>query len=308
MIKEHFLQSKEWMKFQKSLGNKTFFRKGEGWRYRAIFQPKSGMIPARIYCPYGPTVKNDHALKNALASLVALAKSQDAAFIRIEPLGFDFEPEKHHLSEVNFSQPAYTWCVDLTQEKDEIIANMKQNNRSIYRNYHKKDMTYEESTNPDDIEYLCSLLKGVASHNQINVHSEEYLKRQTEVLMKQNVAKLHFIKLKDEIIASALTYRCNGTVYYAHAAADYEHRRLAASTALLGEIITRAKDEGFESCDLYGITTDDNPNEKWKGFTKFKKSFGGYEKKLSKTYDLPVKKSIYFIYKNLKTIKEKLKK
>ena len=294
----HFLQSPAWETFQQSLGKTTFRRSGDGWEYLAILEKGGGLL--RLYCPYGPTVTSERSLNSALESLRALALSQKCAYVRVEPLGVEVEElaRKPTLLKIPYSQPTHTWCIDLTEPREKIIAQMKQNNRNIYRNYQNKGLSYRQSTNPKDIEPLITLLKGVARHNQITVHSDEYLRQQAKQLLPSGNALLHIISYEEKAIAAALTYQDETTVYYAHAAADHEHRKLNASTALLAEIIMHAKESGRKVCDLYGITTSDDTGHRWAGFTKFKKSFGGYEKKLSDTYDFPIKKASYQLYRS----------
>lgn len=310
----HFLQTAAWQAFQEALGRKVFLREGEGWHYRAILEPGSRLAPARLYCPYGPTADSPRALATALESLKALAKSHDVTFVRVQPLGFEdasFSHEKFGLKQIEYSQPSDTWCIDLAPEADEIVANMKQNNRSIYRNHHKKGLTYRTSIDPSDTSHLLRLLHLTAQRNDITVHSDEYLTTQAKVLLPLDAATLHFIELKSEVIAAALTYHTKDTTYYAHASADEAHRKLAASTALLAEIIMRAKQNGRKTVDLYGITTSDDPAHPWQGFTRFKKSFGGAHKHLSHTYDLPIKSGLYHTYnaaKRSRAFSRRLKK
>ena len=286
----HFHQSAAWEAFQVSLGRKVFHRKGEGWEYRAILEPaRFGMN--RLYCPYGPTAINHRALRTALASLKALARSQRVAFVRIQPLGADFTLEdmkRVGAHKIYYSQPAHTWCIDTSRKTDEIIADMKQNNRNLYRTAEKKGLVYEKSTNPEDIVHLTSLLHGVAAHNQITVHSDHYFQRQAEALLPLGAASVHLIRYEGNVIAAALVYEDEHTNYYGHAAADHEHRKLGASTALLAYIIIDAHTTGKRTCDLYGITTSEDPQHRWSGFTRFKKSFGGYQVDLSDTYEYSV--------------------
>ena len=292
-MKPHFLQSPAWQAFQEARGRKVYYREGNGWSFRAILEPRSGLTPARLYCPYGPTANSARALKSALDSLSALASSLKITFVRVEPLGVKFKPKDFKLSRVDYSQPSNTWQIDLTQSKDEIIANMKQNNRSIYRNYGKKGLSYRVSTDPAECHRLLDLLHGVADHNGITIHDDNYLQAQANTLIPSGHARLHFIDYDNKTIAAALTYEDDSTCYYAHAGADHEHRKLAASTALLAEIIVNAKSDGRQICDLYGITTSNDPSHRWAGFTRFKKSFGGHSVKLSETYDLAIKRLPY---------------
>ncbi|MBH1980489.1 peptidoglycan bridge formation glycyltransferase FemA/FemB family protein [Candidatus Saccharibacteria bacterium] len=307
-IDVHFQQSEAWQVFQESLGRKVFHRSGEGWEYRAILEPARFGL-SRLYCPYGPTAETHRALRTALASLRALARSQNAAYVRIQPLGTEFTHEdmkRLGTHKIYYSQPAHTWCVDTTRSAEEIVADMKQNNRNLYRNYTKKDMSYKRSTKPADISRLTTLLHGVAAHNQISVHPDSYFIAQAKALMPIGAASLHFITYKKQTIAAALVYEDTNAHYYAHAAATQEYRKLGASTALLAAIIVDTHERGKQVCDLYGITTSENPDHKWAGFTRFKKSFGGYPQDLSETYEYPVKQLRHAAYRAARAIKRGL--
>lgn len=304
----HFLQSAAWQTFQEAQGRTVFHRSGDGWEYRAILEPARFGL-SRLYCPYGPTAANHRALRTALASLKALARSQKVAYIRIQPLGAVFTAtDLKHMGarKIDYSQPAHTWYIDTARPTDEIIADMKQNNRNLYRTYEKKGMTYERSTDPTDISRLTTLLHGVAAHNQINVHPDSYFEMQAATLLPIGAASLHFMTYQDETIAAALVYEDEHAHYYAHAAASHEHRKLGASTALLARIIVDTHEHGKAICDLYGITASDDPQHKWAGFTKFKRSFGGELHDLSETYEYPVRPLTHRAYRAARYIKRTL--
>lgn len=304
----HFHQSAAWEAFQISLGRKVFHRSGEGWEYRAILEPARFGL-SRLYCPYGPTASSHRALRTALASLKALARSQHAAFVRIQPLGAEFTPadlKRVGAHKIYYSQPAHTWCIDTSRPVDEIIGDMKQNNRNLYRTAAKKGLVYERSTDPADITHLTHLLHSVATHNQISVHSDRYFQKQADALLPIGTASIHLIRYEDKVIAAALVYEDKHTHYYGHAAADHEHRKLGASTALLAHIIITAHEVGARTCDLYGITTSDDPNHRWAGFTRFKKSFGGYQVDLSDTYEYPIGHIRHRVYRAARYIRRTL--
>lgn len=306
----HFLQSKAWEAFQKSQNRNTFRRDGEGWNYLAILED-GGLGTKRLYCPYGPEATSVRALRTALVSLQALARSQKVTSVRIQPIGAHFSNRillSLGLKPIEYSQPTHTWHIDLTQSKESIIAQMNQNNRSIIRNYTKKGLNYEQSHDPADMTRLTTLLHEVADNNKITVHDDEYFQAQGDSLLPDNAASLHFINFEGETIAAAFVYEDETTSYYAHAAASHEHRKLNASTALLGEIILDAKAKDKQICDLYGITDSNDTNHRWSGFTKFKKSFGGYKVTYTQTYELPVRKVHFAIYSLLRSTQKLLLK
>lgn len=300
----HFHQSDAWAQYQESLGKKTFTKSGTDWHFMAILESSAGI--KRLYCPYGPTVTSDTSFQAALTALKKIARDVGASFIRIQPVGVDFSHEnadRYRAKQIIYSQPSHTWCVDLTQSTDELYSAMKQNTRNICRNFTKKGLVYQQSTDPIDTRYLSDLLRDTGKHNHITVHTATYLHKQAASLLQNKAASLHFMKYEDTVIAAALVYEGKSTSYYAHAASSFTNRNLGAATALLGEILLDAKKKGKHVMDLYGIAPTDDKNHRWSGFTKFKKSFGGYSVSYNETYDIPINQLMYRLYTVLKHLR-----
>ena len=300
----HFLQTRAWQRFQESLRRQTVREHGDGWEYLAIVE--SGRGNRRLYCPYGPTVRDAMALQEAITSLRAQAKRLSCDFIRVEPIGNlskrDLVDAKLIKAKRNV-QPAHTWCVDVSPSADEIIAQMSATTRNLHRNIAPKGLTITSSHNPQDIDKLLKLLEAVAKHNGITVHSDTYLRKQAEILLPSGDASLYLAWFAGGCIAAALVYDSATTRYYAHAAADYEHRKLQAGTPLVSTMILDAKDRGLKTFDLYGVAPPDQPNHPWAGFTKFKQAFGGQSKDYLGTWELPLKPLKYRLYHHLQKAK-----
>mgnify|MGYP006189603593 CR=1 FL=1 len=302
----HFLQSEAWAEYQRKLGKTVYYDEGNGWSYHAIEETGGGL--KRLYCPYGPTLASAAALKPAVASLSNQAKTRGIDFLRLQPPASVVSPatlKRHGFRHVKYSQPAHTWQLNLNQEIEHIQAGMKQNTRNICRNYQKKGLSYRRSDDPAEIDHLLVLLHQVARHNQIKVHDDDYFRLQAESLMPES-ASLHFIEFEGKVIAAALAYHDGTTWYYAHAAATHEHRKLGASTALVGEMIKAAKAWQATTFDFYGITLSDDPEHPWAGFTRFKQSFGGEAVSLGETYELPIRSVPYTFYRILRQLRSHL--
>ncbi len=299
-----FLQSPAWRVFQESLGREVIEEHGNGWSFLAIVELASGF--RRLYCPYGPVIGSFADLQPALDALRKCAVYHRAHYCRIQPTGYTLNPKElqaHGLTPIYYSQPVRTWMLDITPSIDGLYAEMKQNTRNICRNYQKKGMRYRQSTDPRDIMHLTSLLRGVAAHNHIAVHPDTYFQAQAAALFPIGAAKLHSIDYEDQVIAAALTYYHEDTVTYGHAAADFTHRKLGASTALVGEIIQTAKADGYQLLDFFGIAPTDDPDHKQAGFTRFKQSFGGFEQHYSPTCEFGVAPLAYQAYRALRRLR-----
>ena len=303
-MKPHFLQSSAWQHFQELQGAKTFTAKGPNWSFLAILDHTP--LGNYLFVPYGPFLSEKKALKSALQALTRLAYEKNAFFIRIEPtlLFSRGSMRKFGLRKTTNIDPEHTWILNLEPSETEILAQMKQNNRNLYKNHAKKGLSFSSTQDPNQIHILSQLLAQVSQHNHFSPHHENYLKNQLEA----GFATLYFANFNRQVIAAALVYDDDDTRYYAHAAADYSHRKLSAGTSLLVQIILDAKKNGQTRFDFWGITPSNDPKHPWYGFTKFKQSFGGEILNYSGTYDLPIKKLNYVTYSLLRPINRKIQK
>ena len=296
-MQEHYLGSQVWQNFQNKLNKKTFFVKKQDYVYLAILEKTN--FNSRLYLPYSPLlISNKEA---CFLEIDKLAKDAGVTFIRIEPLG---NIDSKDLKEMGYKkvkslQPELTWVLDLTNDTADILGNMKQQTRNLIKNFRSKGLTIEEATNENGFNNLIRLLEKVKQRNSINFQSREYLKTQFDVLSEAGNLKIFQVKFEDKIIASSMVYDDSENRYYAYAGSDPEYRKLSAGTALLGYMIFDAKRLGKKAFDFYGITDSEDPNHPWQGFTKFKKSFGGHEKRYLGTWEKPIKPLPYFLYKLL---------
>lgn len=310
---ESFLQSAAWAGFQRSLGRAVHEESGPGWSFLAIEEKNpAGTV---LYTPYGPVADSLESFDKALSSLVALAKRCGAVCVRIEPVkaGLPSDEADALLRRRGLEpapsnqQPELSWIIDLEPDFKDILAAMKPVNRNLYRNIHKKGVTFRSSQDPEDIGVLLNFLHMTARRNGFKPQSDEYLRQVAASLMPAGAATLYIAELHGGPIAAALAYDSGDTRTYAHAALDDTHRKLSAGIPLLVTLIAEAKEKGLKYVDLWGVAPSDQPDHKWAGFTAFKKSFGGHEVAYAGTWDLPVKKIRYSAYQLARKARDKAK-
>ncbi len=310
---EFFLQTPAWAAVQRSLGRRVHEESGPGWSFLAIEEKNpAGKV---IYAPYGPVAESVEAFDAATAALVALARKEHAVFVRMEPAaaGFTASDADPLLRARGFrpapanQQPELSWIVDLDGDFKDVLAGMKPTNRNLYRNIHKKGVTFRASQDPADISVLLHFLHLTAARNGFKPQSDEYLTQVAESLLPSGAGTLFVAELEGEPIAAAFAYDSVDTRVYAHAALDDTHRKLSAGIPLLVTLMADAKEKGLKHVDLWGVAPEDQPDHKWAGFTAFKKSFGGREVSYPGTWDLPVNKLRYSAYQWARKLRDKLR-
>ena len=322
---KHFLQSNQWQSYEELEGHATFTEEQADFSYLAVkHETKLG---AYLNVPYGPSLKASNSdnnakisittakksLQKALKSLRSLAKEQGCFFIRLEPtvpLNVEIMRQNACVKSTDID-PAHTWLLQLDDKsEEEILKGMESRKVRYWRNREKKGITLRTTQDPEEITILTTFLKTLGEKDNFNPQTTQHLKNQ----LKTGFATLYIAELEDESapektpIAAALIYDSADTRFYMHAATDFEHRNLMAGTIILIQMILDAKRAGKKYYDFWGITTSEDKNHPWYGFTQYKKSFGGFQRDYTGTYDLPLNKTKYSLYKKLRTVNRKLRK
>lgn len=312
-------QSREWQKLQDDLGETSFLKQAENYQYLAILKKtKAGNY---LYCPYGPVLKSQKALKEAVKDLQSLAKEKSAIFIRIEPI-IALEPDflRSTASSLGLTikkskdlNPKETWLLDLTGSDDDLKHRLPSRLLRYYKSATSKGITIETSKEKTDIRYLLKLQQSLAKEKGINTFSEHYLATE----LTQPFATLYLVRYQDptlpkskpEIIAAGLVFDDKKTRYNLQGAQNEQGRKLHATGILTIQLILDAKAKNLQTFDFWGIAPEGAPqSHPWYGFTNFKKTFSGYEERHTGTYDLILNPAKYQLYRLARQINLKLRK
>jgi lipid II:glycine glycyltransferase (peptidoglycan interpeptide bridge formation enzyme) len=117
---------------------------------------------------------------------------------------------------------------------------------------------------------------------------------------------LLFAELDGRKIASIIFYTDGKTMSYAHAAALTEFRKVSPAVGLGLYAMLFAHREGCQAFDWFGAAPENWQNTpdakrfaRWSGFTQFKLSFGGQRVTRLGTWELPLRRGRYALYRLL---------
>ncbi len=301
-----FLQSPEWLAFQKSLG-RSVWRLDDGFIKTTIIRHDGRLGQNYLYLPYGPELNLDMAkdgLRNELYHftqyLHRLAHQQNSMFIRLEPMhdivvellqrnGFKLRKSHTQL------QPQRTVVLDLTKTEDELSDQMHHKHRYNIGLAHRKGITASES---HDADIFWNLLKQTSEHDDFAAHDKLYYKKLLNFFSDPNGAirtKLYLAYHGGQPIAGAIILEHGKTAYYLHGAMDREHRQLMAPHLMHWALIKQYKQSGYHWYDFWGVDA-----AKWPGVTRFKLGFGGRVIEYPGSFDLVTKRAWYWLYRLLR--------
>ncbi len=257
------------------------------------------------YSPRGPIIS-----KNEVESFWFLVEKIKEEF---KPIFFRFEPglelmealkggglNKYKLKKTIDLQPGQTLLIDLSLSEEEILKAMQQKTRYNIRLAAKKGIkvieAINEATSETDFSDFWRLMKKTSNRDGFKIHSEAHYRNL--LVSSGGAIKLFFAQYQGQRIAAGLFAFYGDKVIYLHGASDNEFRNLMAPYLLQFEIIKKAKLEGFNFYDFYGID-----EKKWPGVTRFKKGFGGFIYNYAGTYDLVFRPGLYFLYNFLRNLR-----
>lgn len=190
--------------------------------------------------------------------------------------------------------PTKTLQIDLTQTNKQIERGMKKDTRAIFRGLHNDTMGFYNrgkvvkneagkvvksvknlESSPEAFFLAWKRAVGVKRY----VLSLEKLK-----LLKKTFKKRALFLLANDGSAGAVFLTTDKITYYYQAFTNDAGRKAHNQYRVVFDGIFWAKRMGTKIFDFEGIYDERFPNRSWKGFTHFKKSFGGYEISYSGCY------------------------
>jgi len=277
-----FLQSKEWLGFQKSLGRKI-------WQIEGIGVIKNNLPFKKSYL-YSPRCPVKVFSESILSKVKEIAKQENAIFFKIESL-ID-KLEEFGFKKSTSIQPKKTLILDIAKSEQELLNQMHYKTRYNIKLAEKKRIIIKKqdtrNNNQTYFDDFWRLMQETTKRDKFRPHPKEYYRKMLEI----PGIELFVAEYNGKIIAANIMVFYDKQAIYLHGASDYEHRNLMAPHLLQWEQIQEAKKRGCIEYDFWGI--DEN---KWPGVTRFKKGFGGCSISYPGAFDLVFQPIWYSIYK-----------
>jgi len=313
-----FLQSWDWSELQKSLKRKI-------WRLGILEQNQ--LVAAALiikmplpfgknylYSPRGPVLplpegemsersedrgggSEEKYFNQIIKEIIKIAQLEKSIFYRLEPI--------HQITNIKYQitnsvpvQPQKTMILDLGLTEDELLTNFHQKTRYNIRLAEKKGVTIRKGKTDADFEIFWNLLVKTYTKQKISAHPKKYYKKILDTKYQILDTKLYLAEHQGKPLAANLVHYYGTTATYNHGGSDYQYRHLMAPHLLQWQQIKDAKKTGLDFYDFRGIDA-----QRWPGVTRFKKGFGGVEVNYPGTFDLPLSKLWYSLYKLGRQIK-----
>ncbi len=305
-LKGHLFQSSLWKSFQNAQGRDTIQDSGDGWAWLGTLRKSSARLNY-LYIAYGPCVTGDKAFQKALDCIIGQATSKGVAFIRMDLVG-SITPgaiRQARLIATTDFQPSHQMVLNLKPSLDELWSNVSGSQRNLVNTAPKKGLEFMISSQPADLARFLAMQADTTKRQGIAAHPDSYYQALLDSLGPSGACKIYFAKHQEGYVAGSICVDWQGIRYYLLAATDHHlNTKYQGASALLWWLIKDAKEQGNACFNYGGVVPLDWEHHPWIGHTKFKHRFGGEIIETLGTWDLPLKKGQYQLYKLAKGLKK----
>jgi lipid II:glycine glycyltransferase (peptidoglycan interpeptide bridge formation enzyme) len=279
----------------------------DGGRLRGIAQAllrPAGFGRQVAYVPHGPIWDRsapdaDRVFAWLIHGLRTLARKEKALVVKMDPRAeagdpTDFAPlaNEHGLRRAPDLQGPTTRIVDLLDGGELLEASWHADARRLMRRAEREGTRVAISRKPDEAEIaiLHDLLADVAEHADFRVRTPEFLARLASEFASTGGWYLGIARVGDAPIAAMAFPRVGDRAYYLYGALqrDEQYKHNYGSHAVMAAMLKALAADGCRSVDMWGLVEPDDPeaDPAWKGFSHFKRIFGGDPLRHPGLYDL----------------------
>jgi peptidoglycan pentaglycine glycine transferase (the first glycine) len=286
---------------------------------QALIRP-AGFGKQVAYVPHGPVWDRsapdaDRLFAWLIQGLRTLARKEKALVVKMDPRAEPGDPTdvtplaaEHRLRRGPDLQAPTTRIVELLDGGEQLEASWHADARRLMRRAQREGTQVTISRRPDDeaIAILHALLADVAEHADFRVRSLEFLTRLATEFAGSGGWYLGIARVEGTPIAAMAFPRVGDRAYYLYGALlrDEKYKHHYGSHAAMAAMLKALAADGTRSVDMWGVVEADDADAdpSWRGFSDFKRTFGGAPLRHPGLYDL-VTDSFWY---RLRAIRERI--
>jgi len=288
---------------------------------QALMRP-TGFGRQVAYVAHGPiwdrsALDADRLFAWLLQGLRTLARKEKALVVKLDPRaerGDETDLEglaaAHRLRPAPDLQAPTTRIVELLRGADQPDASWHTDARRLSRRAEREGTVVTISREPDPaaIAILHELLTLTAERGDFRVRSPEFLERLATELSASDGWYLGIARVEDTPIAAVAFPRIGDRAYYLYGALrrDPAYKHHYGAHAVMATMLRALAADGCTTVDMWGVVEPDDTSADpaWRGFSDFKRTFGGLPLRHPGLFDLVTDRFWY----RLRAIRERLLK
>lgn len=234
-----------------------------------------------------------------LQGLRTLARKEKALVVKLDPRterGDETDVSalaaEHRLRPAPDLQAPTTRIVELLRGIDQPDASWHADARRLSRRAEREGTVVTISREPDpaEVDVLHDLLMATAERGEFRVRSPEFIERLAAELSAANGWYLGIARVEEVPIAAMAFPRIGNRAYYLYGALrrDPQYKHNYGAHAVMATMLRTLAVDGCTTVDMWGVVEPDDTtaDPAWRGFSDFKRTFGGLPLRHPGLFDL----------------------
>lgn len=306
----HILQSWEWGAFKSRHGwSATHWlltdANGTPRAAALVLQRRLWRLPwGLLYVPKGPLLDPTdlEAWDGILAHLERLGRRQRTIFVKLDPdVSVDQDAVTGLLSRRRWRpsteqiQFRNTMTLDLTQDEDTLLAEMKSKWRYNIRLADRRGVTVRAGS-VDDLPLLYDMYRETALRDGFVIRPFDYYRDAWGSFVESGLAHPLIAQVDGDPVAMLILFNFGATAWYMYGASRDRHRDKMPNHLLQWRALCWAKSIGCTVYDMWGAPDEPIESDPLWGVYRFKQGFGASLAQHIGAYDYPISRPWYWVY------------
>jgi peptidoglycan pentaglycine glycine transferase (the first glycine) len=306
----HILQSWEWGAFKSRHGWSTAHwlltdANGTPRAAALVLRRRLLRLPlGLLYVPKGPLLDPTdlEAWDAMLAHLELLARRQRAIFVKLDPdvsIELDGVPDllakRRWRASAEQIQFRTTMTLDLTQDEDTLLAEMKSKWRYNIRLAGRRGLTVRAGS-VDDLPLLYDMYHETALRDSFVIRPFDYYRDAWGSFIESGLAHPLIAEVDGDPVAMLILFYFGATAWYMYGASRNCHRDKMPNHLLQWYAMRWAKSSGCTVYDMWGAPDEPVESDPMWGVYRFKQGFGASMVQHIGAYDYAASRPWYWVY------------
>jgi peptidoglycan pentaglycine glycine transferase (the first glycine) len=193
-----------------------------------------------------------------------------------------------------FREPRRTLCLDLRLPDEALLAQMKPKGRYNIRVAQRHGVQVVQDNSVQGLADFVRIVQRTARRQGIETKPASYFRAMLACAAPP--LSLLFAEYRGRRLAAALVLRFGARATYFYGGSLVLQRRVMAPYLLQFEAALRARADGCEWYDLWGVAPADSIGHRWQAISEFKRKFGGVEFDFGPTLDRVFDRTGYALF------------
>lgn len=303
----HLWQSPVWFKFRndRNIDFSTYilYREQKVVACTQIIYPRVLKVFNYAYVSRGPVWDQSSGVFAQLLDTIRKdTQDRDCLFVKLDPTLLQFTREELEIIKMRGGDkqqrrviPSGTAHVDVSGEKEQVLGTFSKKTRYSIRKAYDSGVEVVHGNTDDDYQQYLAIIEKTEQRQKFKQREPGFFKTLLETYNYTSPVHLLLIRYKGTYIAGGIFVEYQNRLHYLSGGFDDDYKHVQGASVLMYEAMNLAHSLRLTHFDFFSYSSGES--KEFISIDKFKDSFNPYIDKWEDGIDIPIRKSLYKLYR-----------